>query len=401
MIERFSGSRPCRFWRSNIYNQNSYPKLNMSSKLPPTHKALVQEVYGQPLKVKRIPTPQQSPGSAIIRVLCAPIVSYMRDVYNGKRKYPYPTPIVIGTSAIGRIAAIGSDATLLKEGDLVYFDCTIRGRDDSSAIILMGLAQGIGEGSRKLMEGEWRDSTYAEFAKVPLENLFPLDEARLCGSPADGGLGYAPEQLTWILQAMVPCRGMTNFGLQPGETVIIAPATGGFGSSVVVIALAMGARIIAMGRNIEALEKLKTLGPRVKTVQMVGDVAQELASLRKFGKIDAFFDISPSEAQNSTHFKACILSLKYEGRVSLMGGLLDDLPIPYRFIMRYDITIKGKWMYSRADVQAFLGLVNTGVLDIRKIVKVVGTFELEEWEKAFEVAASHGRKLGQMVIFTP
>ncbi|KAI1366530.1 alcohol dehydrogenase [Xylaria arbuscula] len=373
----------------------------MSSELPPTHKALVQEVYGQPLIVKRLPTPQPSPGSAIIKILYAPIVSYMRDVYNGKRKYPYPTPIVIGTSAIGHVAAIGPDATLLKEGDMVYFDCAIRGRDDNSAMILMGLAQGFGEGSKKLMEGEWRNATYAEYAKVPLENLFPLDEMRLCGSPADGGLGYEPQQLTWILQAMVPYRGLTNIGLQPGETVIIAPATGGFGSSAVLIALAMGARVIAMGRNVEALETLKTLGPRVETVQMVGDVAQELSSLRKFGKIDAFFDISPSEAQNSTHFKACILSLKHEGRVSLMGGLLEDLPIPYRFVMRYDITIKGKWMYSRADVHALLALVSTGVLNVREIVKVVGTFELEEWEQAFDVAEAQGRKLGQMVIFAP
>ncbi|KAI0469457.1 alcohol dehydrogenase [Xylaria cf. heliscus] len=369
--------------------------------LPQTHKALVQEVYGAPLVVKTVATPQPLPGAAIIRVLYAPIISYMRDVYNGKRKYLYPTPLVIGTSAIGRVAATGADATLVKAGDLVYFDCTIRGRDDPSAIVLMGLSQGYGEGSKALMEGEWRDCTFAEFAKVPLENLFRLDEGRLCGAPADGGLGYAPEQLVWILQAMVPYGGLRSIGLQAGETIIVAPATGGFGSAAVVVALGMGARVIAMGRNPEELAKLKALGPRVETVQITGDVKQEVESLKKFGRIDAFFDISPREAQKSTHFKSAILSLRYEGRVSMMGGFQEDLPIPHRFIMRYDITLKGKWMYSREDCHAFLSLMTTGVLDVRNLVRIVETFKLEEWEKALDVAAEHGGKLGQMVIFTP
>lgn len=52
--------------------------------LPPTHKALVQEVYGEPLKVKEIATPQPDPGSVVIKVIAAPIISYSREVYNGQ-----------------------------------------------------------------------------------------------------------------------------------------------------------------------------------------------------------------------------------------------------------------------------------------------------------------------------
>jgi hypothetical protein len=29
------------------------------------------------------------------------------------------------------------------------------------------------------MKGEWRDSTYAEYAKAPLENCYPLNESLL------------------------------------------------------------------------------------------------------------------------------------------------------------------------------------------------------------------------------
>jgi threonine dehydrogenase-like Zn-dependent dehydrogenase len=370
------------------------------SSLPPQHNALVQEVYAKPLIIKMVPTPQPTPGAAIIKILYASILSYHGDIYNGKRKYAYPTPIVAGASAIGRVAALGPDTVLLKRGDLVYIDPTIRGRDDNNAIMLMGIAEGGTDGSRKLMHSEWRDATFAEYVKAPLENVFVLDEKRLCSATVDGGLGYAPEQLSWIPKALVPFGGLRSIGLQAGETVIIAPATGGFGSAGVVVALAMGARVIAMGRNAEELARLKELGSRVETVQMTGDVTSEMTALKKFGKIDAFLDISPPAAQNSTHFKAAILSLRPEGRVSLMGGLLEDLPIPHRFVMRFDITLKGKWMYSRADNLALLGMFNTGVLDARNIVKVLDTFKLEEWEKAFDVAASAGR-LGELVLFTP
>jgi threonine dehydrogenase-like Zn-dependent dehydrogenase len=367
--------------------------------LPKTHRALVQHVYAEPLEVNTVPTPRPTPGSAIVRILAANIVSYMRDITNGKRKYPYPTPLVPGTNSIGRIAAVGSDAVLLKEGQLVYIDGTIRGRDDPDAIFLSGITQGSSEASAKLMIGEWRDSTYAEYAKLPLENCHVLDEKRLCGAVEDGGLGYSIEQLVFMSQPLVPYGGMKSIGLQPGETVIVAPATGGFGGGAVLTALAMGARVIAMGRNADALAALKKLGPKVETIQIVNDMEKEMAELKKFGTIDAFFDISPPAAQNSTHFKSAILSLAPEGRVSLMGGLLDDFSIPHRFIMRRNITLKGKWMYYRHDITSFIKMVELGVFNL-DIVKVTGKFPLEEWKEAFDSAAKNSG-IGEIAILSP
>lgn len=222
---------------------------------------------------------------------------------------------LLGTSAIARVAAIGPDTTLLKEGDLVHYDCTIHGRDDYEAVVLLGLSLGGNEGSKHLMEGEWRHGTFAEYAKAPLENVFKLDETRLCRE-----LEYSIPQLCWILQALIPYGGLRSIGLQAGETIIIAPATGPFGSAATVVSLAMGARVIAMGRNLEALAGLKKLGPggRVETAQIVGDAEKEMAELAKFGKADVFFDISPPEVHNLTHFTAAVQSLKRNGRVSIM-----------------------------------------------------------------------------------
>lgn len=122
--------------------------------LPETHRALILTSTSSPPTVQTIPTPQPVAGTAIVRVLVANVISYMGSIYNGERKYPFPMPLVPGTSAIGRVAAVGPDATLLKPGMLVFVDCTIRGRDDTNAVFLSGIHEGATEGSKKLMRGE-------------------------------------------------------------------------------------------------------------------------------------------------------------------------------------------------------------------------------------------------------
>jgi len=96
-------------------------------------------------------------------------------------------PLVIGTSGLGRVAAIGPDAVLLEPGQLVFIDCFVRGRDDPGSAFLLGVHEGNTEASKRLMRGEWRDATYAEYAKLPLENLYPLNES-LLGSKFEYGI---------------------------------------------------------------------------------------------------------------------------------------------------------------------------------------------------------------------
>ena len=152
----------------------------MASSLPHQHRALVLEAVGEDFHFKTLPTPQPVPGSATVRIIGDEVLSYHREVYSGQRPYPFPLPLVGGCSAIGRVAALGPDATLLLPGQLVYVDCVIRRRDDPSASFLSAIHEGATEGSKKLMRDAWRDGTFAEYARVPLENCIPLDETRLC-----------------------------------------------------------------------------------------------------------------------------------------------------------------------------------------------------------------------------
>ena len=88
----------------------------MPSSLPSHHRALVLESTDAGFQFQALPTPQPSPGSAIVHVIAVGVLSYAREIYNGQRHYPFPTPLVGGGSAIARIAAG------LRLGQLVYVD---------------------------------------------------------------------------------------------------------------------------------------------------------------------------------------------------------------------------------------------------------------------------------------
>jgi threonine dehydrogenase-like Zn-dependent dehydrogenase len=192
--------------------------------------------------------------------------------------------------------------------------------------------------------------------------------------------------------------------VKAGEKVIVAPATGAFGGAVVIAALAMGARVVAMGRNAEALERVKAMNPdRISVVLNTGDVTADTKELTKDGPADGFLDISPREAVTSTHLQSCILALRREGRASLMGGQLDLVPMPIRTIMRYNLTVKGKWMYTKDDMRVLISLVETGYLKLSAAggIQTARTFPLEDFAAAFDAAAAKGKGFGVGAVIAP
>ena len=176
--------------------------------------------------------------------------------------------------------------------------------------------------------------------------------------------------------------------------IFFGQATGAFGGAAVAVSLAMGASVVAMGRNGDSLAKLESgFGERVRTVRITGDAEKDAEELRRVsrGAIDAVFDIAPPAAAQSTHLKSCIMAVKRGGRISLMGGVYDDVPIPYHLLVHKDVTLKGKWMYGREEIKAVIRMVETGVLKVGNLgcAKIVGEFGFEDWQKALDTASEH------------
>jgi NADPH:quinone reductase-like Zn-dependent oxidoreductase len=359
-----------------------------SNNLPATFKGLQFSSSTEPPSIVELPTPAPAAGSVILRPLYANIVSYSKDVFcNGNpRGYNYPLPMVPGTNAICRIAAPAPDTPHLKPGMLVFASGVLRPRDNPFALpLLQGIHMGASPESEAIMKGEWRNGCWAELVKVPAETVHILNEQILTKQ-----LGYNIEDLGFISTLAVAYGGLNDVSLKPGETVIVAPATGNFGSAAVFVALAMGAgKVIAMGRSQEKLKDvLNGTGDRVAIVPISGDVEADTAAVQAHGPIDVYFDISPPSAAKSTHIAASISALRPQGRMCIMGGIKGDISFPYPMLMFKRLTIMGTFMYTREQADELIRLVEMGILPIGKRgrVEVTGKFPLEKWEEAFQNA---------------
>lgn len=376
----------------------------MAPHIPTEQRALFLESTDQPIAVGTLPTPQVVHGSAIIKVLAADIISYHREIYNGQRHYNFPKPLIPGSSCIGRIAAVGPDATNLVPGQLVFVDCVMRSRDNPEDLFLSAINDGLSEGSKKLMRYVWRDGAFAEYQHVPLENCIPLNEERLCGD-----LGYSYAQLMYVSHMLVAHGGLRDIGLEPGQTVVICPATGSFGGAGVHVAAAMGAKVIAMGRNEVELQRIKQTintsmlhNAGIETVKITGDEEALAASLRNIaGTIDAVLDLTPPEGSQSPHTRSAISAMKRGGRVSLMGlaDITSSPAVRWQLIGK-DITIKGKLMYERDDMIQFVKMLERGLFPKGKELVDVKSFTLEEHGAALDEAAAW-TGLGRAVVFEP
>src|SRR5690349_1697280 len=94
-------------------------------------KAAVLKSFGSPLVIEIVPDPELGTGEVIVDVAASRVLNYANEVFSGQRKYLLDVPVVPGPGAIGRVRAIGPDATYLAVGDWVYCDPTVRSRDNA------------------------------------------------------------------------------------------------------------------------------------------------------------------------------------------------------------------------------------------------------------------------------
>jgi threonine dehydrogenase-like Zn-dependent dehydrogenase len=328
----------------------------------------------------------------------------MNEILNGTRPYPLSLPLVPGGTALGRVSSIGPDTTSLAPGQLVFCDVTIRARDDPSTSFLFGIHGGLTPATKKLMDGEWRNATWAEYAKFPLENLYPIDEDLVIK-----GMGYSIPELTSLSICAVPFGGLSEIDVKPGQTVMVAPATGYYGGAAVTVAIAMGARVIAAGRNATKLSELEGLYSktgRFRTVVLKSDAETDTATLMAAcwspKGADAYIDLSPPAAASSTHITSCLSALRSFGRCVLMGGILDNISLSYPLIMFKNLRVQGRFMFEREHVERLIKLVEAGNLEMGKEIGMTKfeKFGLEEWEKAVDAAAKQ-TGWGSQVLLTP
>ncbi|MGQ7932489.1 zinc-binding dehydrogenase [Paraburkholderia sp. D1E] len=346
-------------------------------------KAWRLEGIGGKLSLCDVAVPEVRAGSVLVRVEASSLMSYLKAYAEGKLpSYHAPEmPFTPGGNGIGVVHAVGRDVWHLKVGQRValssHFAATENVRDPAQ--ILIGVTS-FGPES-EAVQADWPDGTLAEYALMPVSAV----------TPVEGLNEFESAQLAVLSRCAVPFGGLLRGRLTAGETVIVNGATGAYGSAAVLVAIAMGAaRVVAAGRNADALEAVgRAAGTRVVTVRLEGDVQADAESLRAAagGGAQLAFDMVGQAGEPSSTLSA-LSALRRGGRLVVMGSMTVPLPVSYMQLMFHNLEIIGNFMYPADAYRRLIELVRGGLLDINPIVPRI--FPFSALPEAMEAAAKAG-----------
>ncbi|MCA9258273.1 MAG: NADPH:quinone reductase [Planctomycetales bacterium] len=229
------------------------------------------------IEVGDLPAPIPGPQQALVRVRAAslnPIDTYVRS---GLVAMELPQPFILGCDLAGEVVEVGAEVHDLQPGDRVW-------------------------GSNQGLLG--RQGTFAEYAAVDRQWLYPVPPS----------ISFETAAAT-ALVGLTAQMGLEEYAqLQAGETLLVSGASGAVGSTVLQIAKARGARVIAVTGGAEKVEYCRSLGADEAIDYCHHNVAQELAKIASDG-VEAWWETSRSPS-----LETAIHALKRHGRLILMAG---------------------------------------------------------------------------------
>jgi D-arabinose 1-dehydrogenase-like Zn-dependent alcohol dehydrogenase len=269
---------------------------------------------------------------------------------------PVSLPHVPGHEYAGVISAVGAQVTTRQVGERVTvpFVCGC-GRCDYCAA---GDAQVCPDQSQP---GFSLPGSFADLVAVPAAdlNVVPL--------PAD---------LDFVTAAALGCRFATAYRaltahgrVRPGDWVAVH-GCGGVGLSAVMIASALGARVLAVDVSRAALALAAELGAEV-LVEGGPDAAERVLDATGGGA-----HVSIDAVGSSGTAIASVSSLRPRGRHVQVGLLLGEHatpPLPMGLVVSKELEIHGSHGMSARDYPAMLDLVASGALRPDRLVgSVIG-----------------------------
>ena len=301
------------------------------------------------LEVKDLPDPIASDRGVVIKVEASGLCRSDWHGYVG-HDTDIKLPHVPGHELAGTIASIGSAVKKFKVGDRVTVPF-VNGCGDCE-FCLRGDAQVC---PKQTQPGFTHWGSFAEL--VALEN-------------ADFNLINLPDEISFSTAAALGCRFATAYrGLakraqvKPGEWVAVF-GCGGVGLSAIMIAKALGAKVIAVDISERALDQAGKLGAGLLINSKDVDAIASIQTMS--GGADVAIDAlgSPETTQ------AAVMSLKRRGRHLQLGLLLTPTGLtqmPMARVIAWELDLLGSHGMAAVDYPEMLELVKSGALAPEKL----------------------------------
>jgi alcohol dehydrogenase len=212
---------------------------------------------------------------------------------------------------------------------------------------------------------------------------------------ADTNLVAVPDTVSFEAAAALGCRFATSYRaltsrarVAAGEWLTVVGA-GGVGLSVVMIAKALGARVVAVDRNPAALEVASSLGADHVVVAGSTDVPTAVHAATDGGS-HVSVDAVGSEQTSSD----AIHSLRRRGRhvqVGLLPTATGLSPVPMARAIAWELDILGSHGMAAADYPGMLALIERGTLQPQRLIdRVIDLEDAARLLPEFESAAPAG-----------
>lgn len=330
-------------------------------------RAMVMERIGGPLEVREVPDPVPPAGGVVVEVRATGLCRSDWHAWAGHDDITLPH--VPGHELAGVIAATGAGVANWSAGDRVT----------------VPFAAGCGR-------CEWCRSGNAQVCPDQQQPGFTHwgSFAELVALPAaDVNLVAIPDGIPFAAAASLGCRFATAYRaltgrarLAAGEWLTVVGA-GGVGLSSVMIAKALGARVIAVDRNPGALEVAKALGAD-HVLSTGGPATGRLAPEHSPGRHEIPGQVHAITGGGS-HVaidavgseQACadsILSLRRRGRhvqVGLLPPVAGHPRLPMARVIGWELDLLGSHGMAAADYPGLLALIEAGRLRPQDLIERV------------------------------
>src|ERR687897_3011517 len=336
-------------------------------------KAMVLHEIGGPEKMsyEDAPDPEPGPGETVVRLRAAALTR--RDVFVTRGQYPgakpEALPVILGSDGSGEVIARGEGAAGPDEGTEVVIN---------PALFWGGDPRKAGKEYRIL--GLPDDGTFAQFVKIPAENVFPKPSHLSHEEGAALPLG-----------ALTAYRALVTRGkVQEGETVVVPGVGSGVATLVVQMAAALGARVFVTSGSDEKIEKAKEFGAEGGVNYNSEDWSKELKSMA--GGVDLSADHVGGE-----NFNALVSLAKPGGRIVVIGATAGPTSkaMTIRIALKH-LDVLGTAMGTAEEFGAMLDLYAEHGLH----PKIDETFPLEETPSALHLM-EEGSGMGKIVLDVP
>lgn len=307
-----------------------------------------------------IPTPEISESEVLVRVkACA--LNHL-DIWIRRGIPGLNPPHIPGADVAGIVEKIGAAVQDIKVGERVVLNPNLTcGRCEYCQMGEDSLCVNFG------ILGEHAPGGYAEFVKIPAQNVLKL-----------------PDHISFDEAAAVPLVFMTAWRMvvtrakvRPGEDVFVLAAGSGVGSAAIQIAKLCGARVFAAAGSEEKLQKAKELGADILINYAKAEFDKEIWRLTHKRGVDVVI-----ESIGQATWQKSLKALARNGRLVTCGATTGPSgETDIRTVFWKQLQILGSTMGTRRELHDVLKLVWAGKL--RPVI--AQTFPLQEADKAQEM----------------